>query len=59
MTDQVMTKGMQLMLQKIKKLGWKPKVNFKTGIKETIDWYLENEKWWRYILKNRYNLLKE
>ena len=41
---------------KIKKLGWKPKVNFKTGIKETIDWYLENEKWWRYILKNRYNL---
>jgi dTDP-glucose 4,6-dehydratase len=31
---------------KIKKeLGWKPKVDFKEGIKLTIDWYLENKTW--------------
>ena len=28
-------------------LGWKPKYTFDTGIIETIDWYLENEDWWR------------
>ena len=26
-------------------LGWKPKYNFETGIKETIDWYMNNQEW--------------
>lgn len=34
-----------------KELGWKPTTNFETGIKQTINWYLENEKWWKDILK--------
>ena len=28
-------------------LGWKPLYTFDTGILETIDWYLNNEDWWR------------
>ncbi len=28
-------------------LGWKPKYTFDTGIIETIDWYKQNENWWR------------
>lgn len=32
-------------------LGYKPKVSFKEGIAETIEWYKANEKWWR-PLKN-------
>ena len=28
-------------------LGWKPEYTFDTGIVETIDWYLNNEDWWR------------
>ncbi|MFA6251728.1 MAG: dTDP-glucose 4,6-dehydratase [Candidatus Paceibacterota bacterium] len=28
-------------------LGWKPTVNFKEGIKETVRWYKSNESWWR------------
>ena len=32
-------------------LGWKPKHNFETGIQATIQWYLDNEDWW----KNRIN----
>lgn len=32
---------------KIKKLGWKPQKNFKQGLKETIEWYKQNEKWWK------------
>ena len=41
---------------KIKKdLGWSPKENFKTGIKKTIQWYLDNQKWWRNIQQESYN----
>ncbi|EKD49333.1 MAG: hypothetical protein ACD_63C00180G0014 [uncultured bacterium] len=34
---------------KIKKLGWKPKMNFSEGIKKTVDWYKNNEEWWKKI----------
>jgi len=30
-----------------KELGWKPKRNFEQGLRETINWYKENEKWWK------------
>lgn len=36
-------------------LGWEPEYTFDTGIIETIDWYLENEQWWR-PLKERAKL---
>lgn len=26
-------------------LGWEPKVSFEKGVKETIDWYLNNQSW--------------
>jgi dTDP-glucose 4,6-dehydratase len=29
-----------------KELGFKPKISFAEGIKETIDWYRENRNWW-------------
>ena len=32
-------------------LGWKPKYNFDTGIRQTIDWYLNNQDWWKHILQ--------
>lgn len=35
-------------------LGWKPKHNFETGIKETIQWYLNNKEWWRRIQSGAY-----
>lgn len=28
-------------------LNWKPKISFEQGIKETINWYKNNENWWR------------
>ncbi len=34
-----------------KELGWTPKVSFDDGIKATVKWYLENESWWRPLLK--------
>lgn len=35
-------------------LGWKPKHNFETGIKETIQWYLSNKDWWTRIQSGEY-----
>ncbi|MGG3507626.1 dTDP-glucose 4,6-dehydratase [Paenibacillus lautus] len=35
-------------------LGWKPKHNFETGIKETIQWYLDNKEWWQRIQSGVY-----
>ncbi|MDV7341631.1 dTDP-glucose 4,6-dehydratase [Terasakiella sp. A23] len=35
-------------------LGWKPKHTFETGLEHTVQWYLENENWWRPILEGTY-----
>jgi dTDP-glucose 4,6-dehydratase len=35
-------------------LNWAPKENFESGIKKTIQWYLENEQWWKSIQDNSY-----
>ena len=32
-------------------LGYESKVNWETGLKETVDWYLANEAWWRPLKK--------
>jgi dTDP-glucose 4,6-dehydratase len=35
-------------------LGWKPKYTFDTGIEETIQWYLDNQDWWKRIKSGDY-----
>ncbi len=35
-------------------LGWLPETKFDDGIKATIQWYLENESWWKNILSGDY-----
>ncbi|MBG9791214.1 spore coat protein [Paenibacillus dendritiformis] len=40
-------------------LGWKPKHTFETGIKETIDWYLNNRTWWERIQSGAYQTYYE
>ncbi|MBN2298773.1 MAG: dTDP-glucose 4,6-dehydratase [Deltaproteobacteria bacterium] len=35
-------------------LDWSPRVDFTSGIKNTIDWYLENTPWWNRILSGDY-----
>ena len=36
-------------------LGWKPQENFETGIRKTVQWYLDNEWWWGPIHRGRYS----
>ena len=41
--------------EKIKKeLGWEPRIKFEDGIKQTINWYLENRSWWQRIKSGDY-----
>ena len=35
-------------------LGWRPEENFDTGIKKTVQWYLDNAWWWKPIRENKY-----
>ncbi len=35
-------------------LGWRARENFDTGIKKTVQWYLDNEWWWQ-PLRERYD----
>lgn len=35
-------------------LGWKPQMNFETGLRSTIDWYLANKDWAERIQSGQY-----
>jgi len=35
-------------------LGWEPEHDFETWLQKTIDWYKENEKWWKEIKSGDY-----
>jgi len=40
---------------KIKKeLGWTPQETFESGIKKTVEWYLNNTAWWQAVLDGSY-----
>ncbi len=35
-------------------LGWKPMINFEEGLKQTLEWYQNNEDWWKEIKSGDY-----
>ncbi|GIO57076.1 MULTISPECIES: dTDP-glucose 4,6-dehydratase [Paenibacillus] len=37
-----------------RELGWEPKYDFESGIKETIQWYLDHKDWWARIQSGEY-----
>lgn len=34
-------------------LGWRPSVTVEEGLQRTVEWYLENEDWWRPLLERQ------
>jgi dTDP-glucose 4,6-dehydratase len=30
-----------------RELRWKPRIDFESGLKQTVDWYVNNEEWWK------------
>jgi dTDP-glucose 4,6-dehydratase len=35
-------------------LGWVPEETFDSGIRKTVEWYLDNERWWRRVQDGSY-----
>lgn len=38
-----------------RELGWKPQESFESGIRKTVEWYLNNKQWWSRVLDGSYN----
>ncbi len=39
----------------MRQIGWSPRYTFETGIRQTVQWYLDNEWWWRPIIEGKYD----
>lgn len=39
-----------------RELGWVPNETFETGIRSTVEWYLNNSEWWERVLDGSYKL---
>lgn len=39
-----------------RELGWTPAETFETGLRKTVQWYLDNETWWQDVLNGNYRL---
>ena len=39
-----------------RELGWKPQETFESGIRKTVQWYLNNKTWWQNVLNGSYRL---
>ena len=37
-----------------RELGWAPAETFETGIRKTVEWYLNNQTWWQRVLDGSY-----
>ena len=35
-------------------LGWKPQETFETGLRKTVQWYLDNRNWWQRVSDGSY-----
>ena len=35
-------------------LGWQPQINLEQGLKQTIDWYKNNQDWWQRVKSGEY-----
>ena len=39
-----------------RELGWVPEETFETGLRKTVQWYLDNCQWWERVLSGAYRL---
>ncbi|MGI2258564.1 dTDP-glucose 4,6-dehydratase [Shewanella sp. GXUN23E] len=39
-------------------LGWIPQESFETGIRKTVEWYLNNTAWWQRVISGEYQLTR-
>jgi dTDP-glucose 4,6-dehydratase len=37
-----------------RELGWQPQENFESGLRKTVEWYLDNRDWWERVRSGSY-----
>ena len=37
-----------------RELGWQPRENFESGLRKTVEWYLDNRDWWERVRSGSY-----
>jgi dTDP-glucose 4,6-dehydratase len=45
--------------EKVRALGWSPRVAFSDGLSQTVSWYRENSWWWEPIRSGEYRAYYE
>ena len=45
--------------RKVRQIGWQPTVPFELGLKATVEWYQQNEPWWRTIKSGEFRAYYE
>jgi dTDP-glucose 4,6-dehydratase len=38
---------------KLRSMGWRPQMSFSTALKETVDWYMREQWWWRPLIATK------
>ncbi|GKS58999.1 dTDP-glucose 4,6-dehydratase [Nitrospira sp.] len=44
---------------RVRAIGWAPQVDFESGLKETVEWYLTHQSWWRTIKNGEFRAYYE
>jgi dTDP-glucose 4,6-dehydratase len=39
---------------KVRALGWEPRIAFGEGLRQSVDWYRDNEWWWAPVRSGEY-----
>jgi dTDP-glucose 4,6-dehydratase len=39
-------------------LGWKASEIFESGLAKTVNWYLQNRRWWQRVLDGSYRMAR-
>lgn len=45
-----------MVCEKIRTLGWMPEESLEKGLRKTVEWYVQNDWWWKPIIGERYIL---
>jgi dTDP-glucose 4,6-dehydratase len=43
-----------LSIDKVRRLGWSPRIDLTTGLKQTVEWYAANPSWWQPLKSGKF-----
>lgn len=43
----------------LRELGWEPRIDLDTGLRQTVDWYASRRQWWERLLEEAESLYRD